>query len=138
MLKRILGVSLDEQQHRTIKLGDLRSGNDRLLILDLQIPSGELDLKKELVTFEIEWIPTQSDKEKIQEKSSFNVLYTNNEELLASENQEVLDNVAILETALIREKAIQLAESAGQNRLAEEIKQRLKLFKAGKPYHQTQ
>ena len=110
MLKRILGVSLDEQQHRTIKLGDLRSGNDRLLILDLQVPSGELDLKKELVTFEIEWIPTQSDKEKIEEESSFTVLYTNNEELLESENQEILDNVAILETALIREKAIQLAD----------------------------
>ncbi len=110
MLKRILGVSLDEQRYKSLKLGDLRSGNDRLLILDLLIPSDILDLKKELVSFELEWIPTQSDIERIRQKYSFEITYTNNEELLASENQEVLDNVAILETALIREEAIQLAD----------------------------
>ncbi len=110
MLKRILGVSLDEQRHKSLKLGDLRSGNDRLLILDLLVPSDKLDLKKELVSFDLEWIPTHSDLDTINQKYSFQITYTDNEELLASENQEVLDNVAILETALIREEAIQLAD----------------------------
>jgi Ca-activated chloride channel family protein len=110
MLKRILGVSIDEQRHKSLKLGDLRSGNDRLLILDLLVPSSKLDLKKELVSFDLEWIPTQSDVERIEQKYSCHITYTDNEELLSSENQEILDNVAILETALIREEAIQLAD----------------------------
>jgi Ca-activated chloride channel family protein len=109
-LQRILGMPLDEQQSKTLKLGDLRTGNDRMIILDLLVPANKSDSKEDIVNFELSWIPTHSDLPQILQTHSCPVSYTSNEELIASENQQVLDNVAILETALIREKAIQLAD----------------------------
>ncbi len=109
-IQRILGVSLEEQTNQPFKLGDLRSGNNRMIILDLLISSGKLDSQREIVTFKIEWVPAHSGLEKISQKYPCVVTFTNDEELLTSENQKVLDNVVILETALIREEAIYLAD----------------------------
>ncbi len=109
-IQRILGVSLEDQDIQPFKLGDLRSGNNRLLILDLMLSSGPLDSLQEIVNFEVDWIPTHSGSKKISQQHPCSVTYTNKEELLATENQQVLDNVVILETALIREEAIYLAD----------------------------
>ena len=109
-LQRILGMPLDEQQSDILKLGDLRTGNERMIILDLLVPANQSDTKNNIVSFELSWIPTQIDLPQILQTHSCSVTYTSNEDFIALENQEVLDNVAILETALIREKAIQLAD----------------------------
>ncbi len=109
-IQRILGVSLEDQNIQPLKLGDLRSGNNRLIILDLMLSSGKPNSQREIVNFKVEWIPVQFGVEKIVQQYPCAVTFTNDEELLATENQKVLDNVVILETALIREEAIHLAD----------------------------
>ncbi|MHA1978011.1 MAG: vWA domain-containing protein [Candidatus Hodarchaeales archaeon] len=109
-IQRILGMSLADQNLQPLKLGDLRAGNNRLIILDIMLPSGKLDSHQDIVNFRVEWIPSQSGLEKVSQQYSCSVTFTNKDELLASENQKVLDNVVILETALIREEALHLAD----------------------------
>lgn len=109
-IERILGVSLQDQKTQPLKLGDLRSGNNRLVILDLMLSPGKLDTKQEIVSFQVEWIPVQSGTETMSQQFPCSITYTNDEKLLETENQSVLDNVVILETALVRERAIHLAD----------------------------
>ena len=121
-IQRILGVSLEDQKLQTFKLGDLRSGNNRLILLDLMISSGKPEAKEEIVKFKVEWVSTQLDSIKVRNQYPCYVTYTDNEDLLATENQKVLDNVVLLETALIREEVIHLADRGEFSKAKELIK----------------
>lgn len=107
-LNRILGVPLEDQEKTKHNLGDLRSGGDRVIIFDLTLPSGKSDSKEKILTIDLSY--TSTDLELKSEEIFSEITYTENEELLATENQKVLDYVALLETAHVREEALLLAD----------------------------
>ncbi|MHA1974110.1 MAG: VWA domain-containing protein [Candidatus Hodarchaeales archaeon] len=103
-LNRILGVGFEDQTKTSHNLGDLRSSGERIIIFDLTVPGGKNDTSEQILSFEISYIDSNLDR--ISREDSFEVLFTDNEELLTTENQRVLDYVALLETAYVREEAL--------------------------------
>jgi Ca-activated chloride channel family protein len=129
-LNRILGLPLRDQGRNKLKLGDLRSSSDRIIILDLLLPGGDLEEQQEIVTVDFEWISPEQISEKQSFNSSCTITFTEDEEKLTQESQSILDRVAILETALTREKAISLADLGKFSDAQELISKQQSILKA--------
>ncbi|MFW9904915.1 MAG: hypothetical protein ACFFFH_11325 [Candidatus Thorarchaeota archaeon] len=67
------------------KLGDLRSRNELLIILDVVIPPSESQTM-ETVTFNVKWILQNGSIKPIQTTMTCNMTYTRKESLLATED----------------------------------------------------
>jgi Ca-activated chloride channel family protein len=108
-IQRVLGVPYEDRLSIKTKIGDLRSGNELLIILDVIIPPTESQ-EVEAVTFNVKWIPRSGSTRPIQTTIPCNITYTTDESLLATENDQVLENVHILEAAYTQYKAMEMAD----------------------------
>ncbi|UCE14107.1 MAG: VWA domain-containing protein [Candidatus Heimdallarchaeota archaeon] len=110
-LRRALGVPYEDRKSNHTKLGDLRTGNELLVILDVTVPPSETeDSEMEIMTFSIRWIPRSGPTEPVQFKVPCTITYTMNESLLATEDDHVLENVSILEAASVQYEAMEMAD----------------------------
>ncbi len=108
-IRRALGVPYEDRSSTKTKMGDLRSGNELLIILDMTIPPSESQ-KMEAVTFKVSWVPRSGSTRLIQTTIPCNITYTTDERLLATENDQVLENVHILEAAYTQYQAMEMAD----------------------------
>ena len=108
-IRRALGVPYEDRLSVKTKIGDLRSGNELFIILDVTIPPSE-GQEIEVVTFDVKWIPRSGSTKPIHTKIPCNITYTTDEHLLATEDDEVLENVHILEAANIQYEAMEMAD----------------------------
>ena len=110
-LRRVLGVPYEDRLASNTKLGDLRSGNDRLLILDVVLPPIKTEVvEEEILNFDIKWTPRTGPTIPSQSKVVCKIKYTTDENLLATENEDVLENVHMLEAAFVQYQAMELAD----------------------------
>ncbi|MHA2203141.1 MAG: vWA domain-containing protein [Candidatus Hodarchaeales archaeon] len=109
-IRRALGVPYEDRSSAKTKMGDLRSGNELLIILDVTIPPSESQ-EKEVVAFNVSWVPRSGSTRPIQTTIPCNITYTTDERLLATENDQVLENVHILEAAYTQYEAMEMADS---------------------------
>ncbi len=120
ILQRVLGVPYEDRLSYSTKLGDLRSSNEIIVILDVILPPSD-EQEKEIMTFDIKWIPRSGPTVQNQVNSGCQIKYTSNEELLTMENDQVIENVHLLEAALVQYEAMTLADqgdfSGAQNRM---------------------
>jgi hypothetical protein len=92
-------------------MGDLRSGNELIIILDIAIPEFKTkEEKRNIVNFKIKWIPRGGSVIPIESKISCWITYTMDERLLSQENEDVLENVHLLETASVQYEAMEMAD----------------------------
>ncbi|UCG04113.1 MAG: VWA domain-containing protein [Candidatus Heimdallarchaeota archaeon] len=108
-IQRALGVPYEDRLSTKSKMGDLRSGNELLVILDVTIPPTESQ-EVEAVTFNVKWVPRSGSTKPIQTTIPCNIIYTTDESLLATENDQVLENVHILEAAYTQYEAMEMAD----------------------------
>jgi Ca-activated chloride channel family protein len=110
-LRRVLGVPYEDRLSSNTKLGDLRSGNELLVILDVMIPPSEdRDIDTEIMNFNIQWIPQRGPPTPVQSQALCIIRYTSDENLLTTENEQVLENVHLLEAAFVQYQAMELAD----------------------------
>lgn len=108
-IRRALGVPYEDRLSANTKMGDLRSGNELLIILDVTIPPSESQ-EMEAVTFNVKWVPRSGSTRPIQTTIPCNITYTTDEGLLTTENDQVLENVHILEAAYTQYEAMEMAD----------------------------
>jgi Ca-activated chloride channel family protein len=108
-IRRALGVPYEDRLSVKTKMGDLRSGNELLLILDVTMPPSESQ-EMEAVTFSVKWIPRSGSTKPIQTIIPCNITYTTDANLLATEDDEVLENVYVLEAAYTQYEAMEMAD----------------------------
>lgn len=110
-IRRALGVPYKDRSSNSSKMGDLRSGNESLVILDVTIPPAEAQESEiEAITFNVRWIPRSGPTRPVQSKIPCNITYTSDEKLLATENDQVLENVHILEAAFVQYDVMEMAD----------------------------
>ena len=110
-IRRALGVPYEDRSSNTTKIGDLRSGNELLIILDVTIPSVEKQESEiEAITFDVRWVPRSGPPRPNQFKVPCNITYTTDEKLLTTEDDQVPENVHILEAAFIQYEAMEMAD----------------------------
>ncbi len=110
-IQRALGVPYENHSSFEAKMGDLRSGNELLVILDVLIPPVKnQEEEKEIMNFDIRWIPRSGSTRTIGSKIPCTITYTDDEKLLATENDQVLENVQILEAAFVQYEAMEMAD----------------------------
>ncbi|MFX1284452.1 MAG: VWA domain-containing protein [Promethearchaeota archaeon] len=109
-IRRALGVPYEDRLSSSTKMGDLRSGNELLIILDVTIPPIKAE-EIEAVTFNVRWIPRSGSTKPIQLKPvSCNIIPTSDEKLLTTEDDQVLENVHLLEAAFVQYEAMEMAD----------------------------
>jgi Ca-activated chloride channel family protein len=108
-LQRVLGAPYEDRLSSSTKLGDLRSGNELIVILDVILPPSD-EQESEIVTFDIKWIPRSGPTVPNHVNTTCRIKYTTNEEELTTENDQVLENVHLLEAALVQYEAMALAD----------------------------
>jgi Ca-activated chloride channel family protein len=129
-LRRVLGIPYEDRHSNNARMGDLRSGNETLIILDLDIPpSSGQEKKKEILMFNINWIPRGGSVTPVRSEIPCTIKYTSDEELLATEDEQVIENVHLLETAFIQHEAMEMADRGdfkGAQRVMKEMQEKLK------------
>ncbi|MHA2074783.1 MAG: vWA domain-containing protein [Candidatus Hodarchaeales archaeon] len=110
-MRRVLGIPYEDRHSTSAKMGDLRSGNELIIILDIVIPEFKTkEEKRNIVNFKIKWIPRGGSVIPIESKISCWITYTMDERLLSQENEDVLENVHLLETASVQYEAMEMAD----------------------------
>lgn len=79
-IQRALGVPYEDRLSTKSKMGDLRSGNELLVILDVTIPPTESQ-EVEAVTFNVKWVPRSGSTKPIQTTIPCNIIYTTDEKI---------------------------------------------------------
>ncbi|MFX0015221.1 MAG: VWA domain-containing protein [Promethearchaeota archaeon] len=108
-IRRALGVPYEDRLSDSTKVGDLRSGNELLIILDVTIPSSE-NHEIEAMTFNVHWVSRSGSTQPIHTTIPCTISYTTDEQLLATENEQVLENVYLLEAAFVQYEAMEMAD----------------------------
>ncbi len=129
-LRRVLGIPYEDRHSNKTRLGDLRSGNEILIILDIDIPpiSGQEE-RKEILRFKIRWIPRNGSVAPLEVELPCTITYTTDETLLLIEDEHVIENVHLLETALIQYEAMEMADQGdykGAQRVMKVMQEKLK------------
>jgi len=111
-IRRALGVPYEDRLSNNTKMGDLRSGNELLIILDVTMPPIKNEEREiEAVTFNVQWVPRSGSTEPIHLKPiSCNISYTTDEKLLTMEDDHILENVHLLEAAFVQYEAMAMAD----------------------------
>ncbi len=110
-MRRVLGIPYEDRHSTSAKMGDLRSGNELLIILDVMIPARDSKEKdKDIVKFLINRIPRGDTVAPVESKLTCGITYTMDENLLSKENEEVIENVHLLETAYVQYEAMEMAD----------------------------
>ncbi|MFX0085902.1 MAG: VWA domain-containing protein [Candidatus Hodarchaeota archaeon] len=129
-LRRVLGIPYQDRYSNNIRLGDLRSGNEILVILDIDIPpSSDREKRKEILKFKIKWIPRKGSVTPIEAKIPCTITYTTDETFLSIEDEHVIENVHLLETAFIQYEVMRMADRGdfkGALRVMEVMQEKLK------------
>lgn len=130
-IRRVLGIPFEDRNSSNTKLGDLRSGNEILFILDVDIPPNvEKKDIREIIKFNIKWIPSGGSITPTSTEIPWSIHYTTDETILAKENDEVIENVHLLETAFVQYEAMEMADRGdftGAQRVMKVMQKKLKV-----------
>ena len=110
-INRVLGVPYESRFSNSTKLGDLQSEKEIILIFDVIIPPKTLkDSKQKILDFTISWIPTNGLPKEEKFHSICEIIYTEDEELLSQEVDEIIENAHLLEAVFIHQEVIDFAD----------------------------
>ena len=110
-INRVLGVPYESRFSNSTKLGDLQSEKEIILIFDVIIPPKTLkDSKQKILDFTISWIPTNGLPKEEKFHSICEIIYTEDEELLSQELDEIIENAHLLEAVFIHQEVIDFAD----------------------------
>ncbi len=129
-INRVLGVPYESRFSNSTKLGDLRSEKEIILILDVVVPPKSLGgSKQKILDFTVCWIPGSGIPKEDKTHSSCEIIYTENEDYLAQEDDEIIENAHLLEAVFIHQEVINFADQgqfSNAQRTMNEFQQKLK------------
>jgi len=129
-INRVLGVPYESRFSDSTKLGDLRSEKEIILILDVIVPPKDLrDSKQKILDFTICWIPASGMLKEDKTHSICEIIYTENEDHLIQEVDEIIENAHLLEAVFIHQEVINFADQgqfSNAQRTMNQFQQKLK------------